>query len=327
MEDFEKKLNAMTAPTNNIAGPKPPSVDLPAISKKIKTSSVPSDFSGNPGRGSGIKDFLNSNSAIARVSFILLAVLIFIVVLQFCIKIIMYFFDKTGSPHLFNGMIDARQQLVIPQNPSISNAKTITRSVNGPDGIEFTWSVWIFINSLQNDKNNTQYKHIFHKGNNDISTDSKNLPGTNQPNNAPGLYISPTTNELLVIMNTYENINEEISIPNIPLNKWLNVIIRCRNTNVDVYINGTMAQSIDMGHVPKQNYGDVFVALNGGFDGYISNLWYYNYSLGTSTIQTIARTGPNIKMIDAGASTGMNLKDSKYLSLRWYFYGNQDQFN
>jgi hypothetical protein len=32
-------------------------------------------------------------------------------------------------------------------------------------------------------------------------------------------------------------------------------------------------------------------------------------------------------MIDAGASTGMNLKDSKYLSLRWYFYGSEDQFN
>ena len=44
--------------------------------------------------------------------------------------------------------------------------------------------------------------------------------------------------------------------------------------------------------VPKQNYGDVFVGLNGGFDGNVSNLWYYDYALGTAEIQRIVNSGP-----------------------------------
>jgi hypothetical protein len=125
-------------------------------------------------------------------------------------------------------------------------------------------------------------------------------------------------------MNTYNVINEEILIPDIPMNKWVNVVIRCKNTTLDVYINGTITRSIELLGVPKQNYGDVYVAMNGGFDGNISNLWYYNHALGTSEIQNIAKSGPSTKMVSSG---GINVKDPNYLSLRWFFPGSGDMFN
>ena len=53
------------------------------------------------------------------------------------------------SPHLIDGMVDAKQQIVFPQDPADSNAVTIYRSVNENKGIEFTWSVWIFIDDLK----------------------------------------------------------------------------------------------------------------------------------------------------------------------------------
>ena len=127
------------------------------------------------------------------------------------------------------------------------------------------------------------------------------------------------------MMNTFNVINEEILIPDIPLNKWVNIIIRCKNTTLDVYVNGTIARSINLIGTPKQNYGDVYVAMNGGFNGYISNLWYYNYALGTAAIQKISEKGPNTKMI--GSSSGMNDKFFDYLSLRWFFYGAGDTYN
>jgi len=265
----------------------------------------------------GFAEFLESNSLVAKISFLLFVIFIFIIVLQFCISIMGWFFNKSDSPKLINGMVDAKQMLVIPQDPSQTGAKTISRSVNASDGIEFTWSVWIFINDLGNPDN--KYQHIFHKGNDTIDT-----TGLNYPNNAPGLYISPNTNELTIIMNTFDVINEEITIPDIPLNKWVNVIIRCKNTSMDVYINGIVVKSVKLLGVPKQNYGDVYVAMNGGFDGYISNLWYYNYSLGTSAIQNLVKNGPNTTMT---GSNSMNMKNPNYLSLRWYFYGNNDEFN
>jgi len=166
-----------------------------------------------------------------------------------------------------------------------------------------------------------QYRHIFHKGNDGINSTS----GLNFPNNAPGMYISPNSNELTIIMNTYDTINEEIVIPGIPINKWVNVILRCKNTLLDVYINGTITKSVKLVGVPKQNYGDIYVAMNGGFDGYVSDLRYFSYSLGTSEISNLTKKGANTKMSSKNKS--MVLKYPDYLSLRWYFYGSGDQFN
>ena len=273
-------------------------------------------FSTNQG-SFGTKDFLQSNSLVAKLAFLLLVIFGFMILLRVGVSVISWLFSNNDSPHLIDGMVDAKQLIVIPQDPSSNGNIPIYRSNNASDGIEFTWSVWIYIEGLQYLEG--QYKHIFYKGNSDLESN-----GLNFPNNAPGLYIAPNTNALVVMMNTFNVINEEVMIPDIPLNKWVNVIIRCQNTTLDVYINGTITRSVQLMGVPKQNYGDVYVAMNGGFDGNISNLWYYNYALGTSEIQSISQKGPNTKMIGSG---GMGLKDPNYLSLRWFFAGSGDMFN
>jgi hypothetical protein len=257
----------------------------------------------------GTKEFLESNSLVAKFAFLLLVLIGFVVLLRIGISIISWFFKPSQSPKLINGMVDATQMIIYPQDPSSNGAVTIYRSVNATDGLEFTWNVWIYINNLQT--NAGIYKHIFSKGNSNLEES-----GLIYPNNAPGLYIAPNTNTLVVIMNTFNVINEEIQIPDIPLNKWVNVIVRCQNTTLDVYINGTIARSVNLVGVPKQNYGDVYVAMNGGFNGYISNLWYYDYALGTAAIQKIVSNGPNTKMI---GSNGLNNKMFDYLALRWFF--------
>jgi hypothetical protein len=264
--------------------------------------------------------FFDSNNLVAKFAFLLVVIFGFIILLKFGISIIAYFMSPRQSPHLIDGMVDAKNSLVFSQDASgNNNSVTIYRSVNKRDGLEFTWSVWVYINTLQYLQG--QYKSIFYKGNSNLATDGN---GLNFPNNAPGLYIDPDKNDLIVIMNTFDVINEEIRIPNIPLNKWMNVIIRCQNKTLDVYVNGTIARSLELTSVPKQNYGDVYVGMNGGFDGYISNLWYYNYSLGAAAIQNIAQMGPNTKML---GNNGMNMKNANYLSLRWYFSGANNGFN
>jgi hypothetical protein len=273
-------------------------------------------FSTNKGTF-GTREFLESNSLVAKFAFLLLVIFGFVIFLRLGISVLAYYLKPNESPHLIVGLVDAKQMIVFAQDPSSNGAVTIYRSVNATDGLEFTWSTWIFIDNLQT--NAGKYKHIFSKGNNNLSEN-----GMIQPNNAPGLYIAPNTNSLVVVMNTFNVINEEVVIPDIPLNKWVNVIIRCENTTMDVYINGTIARSINLVGVPKQNYGDVYVGMNGGFDGYISNLWYYNYSLGTAAIQKIANNGPNTKMI---GGNGMLDRMFNYLSIRWFFYGAGDGYN
>ena len=269
----------------------------------------------------GTREFLESNSLVAKFAFLLLVIFGFVILLRVGISTLSYFLKPSNSPHLIDGMVDASQMIVFEQDPSSNGAVTIYRSINENDGIEFSWSVWLFINNLELSKNTSTYKHIFSKGNSDL-----NQKGVVNPNNAPGLYIAPNSNTLVVMMNTFSVINEEILIPDIPLNKWVNVIIRCQNTTLDVYVNGTIARSISLVGIPKQNYGNVYVGMNGGFNGYISNLWYHNYALGTAEIQKISENGPNTKMIGNSASAiSNNMFD--YLSLRWFFYGNGDMYN
>lgn len=267
----------------------------------------------------GTTEFLESNSLVAKVAFLLLVLVVFIIAIRVSIQFFSWLFTFNKSPYLFSGMVDGKTMMKIPQDPSSSNSITLLRSDNQDGGIEFTYSVWLFIDDLVYQQG--QYKHVFHKGNDNINYTNAPI-GMNEPNNAPGLYIAPNTNALVVVMNTFDNIQEKLTIDDIPLNKWVCVQIRVTNHQLDTYINGKLAKRLIMKGVPKQNYGDVFVAMNGGFSGYISDLRYFNTALGTAQIQNIVDAGPNLKM------NGKTMTESvpRYLSLRWFFTGNNDAY-
>lgn len=256
-----------------------------------------------------ISGLLKSDNIIGKLAFLLLAIFIFIISLRLGIFLLSYFM-KSNNTKLINGMVDSKQALVFNQDPSGNPYTAIPRSDNELDGIEFTWSVWIYINNLN--YLNNQYKTVFFKGNNNLTPN-----GLNMPNNAPGLYIAPNKNDLIVAMSTFNDINKEIKIPDIPINKWVNVVIRCEGKNIEVYINGIVTRSVKLMGVPKQNNGDVYVSSNGGFDGYTSNLWYYNKALSISEIQYIVNKGPNTTIAN-NTNTGLSDLNANYLSTKWY---------
>jgi len=215
---------------------------------------------------------------------------------------------------LVNGVIDCTVgNLIIPQDPNETTAVPIIRSVNDDVGIGFTWSVWLFIKQSVLDTG-TAMLHVFNKG----SANAKNstTAGIMSPNNGPGLYLKPDYSGLRVVMSTFDNPTASVDVDNIPINKWFNVIIRVENTVLDVFINGDLAQRLPLNSVPFQNYGDVNVAINGGFNGNLSSLRYYNIALGTRAIQNIVSSGPNLTVL-GGSGGAPGTMD--YLSMRWFF--------
>ena len=245
-----------------------------------------------------------------KIAILFFVFIIFVYVLRLCIAVIGWLFSPKSSPYLVNGLIDANVgNLIIPQDPADSSAVPILRSVNDEVGIAFTWSVWLYIKQ-HNKVSTTAYRHVFNKG----SSTPNN--GIMTPNNGPGLYLNSDYTKLRVVMSTFSQSNNSIEIDNIPINKWFNVIIRVENTVLDVFMNGDLAQRMPLNSVPFQNYGDVNVAINGGFNGNVSSLRYYNTALGTRDIQNILNAGPNLKTIGAsGGAPGM----MDYLSMRWFF--------
>ncbi len=255
---------------------------------------------------------IETDTPLQKFIVIILALIVFAIGMMIGMNLLSLFLGPSGSPYLIKGLVPGNVPLIIKQDPNVDGSITIERSDNKNYGIEFSWSIWLNISDLGK---TSQYQHVFHKGDNNIQQD-----GLNFPNNAPGLYIAPDTNELVVIMNTFATINEEIKIQNVPLNKWVHVLIRVEDNKLDVYINGSLTKRHILGSVAKQNYGNVYIALNGGFNGYISDLRYYNYSLQTGDITSIVNSGPSLT-VNKQTSISSSVAPP-YLSLKWYM---QDQ--
>jgi hypothetical protein len=260
----------------------------------------------------GGREFLYSNSIVAKFAFLILILIGFMFLMRLGIVLITWLLSPAPNPIMMNGMVDSKQMITYTQDPRIKGSIPIIRSVNDNGGLEFTWSVWIFVDDFTYKQD--QYKHVFHKGD-----DMLNADGMAYPNNAPGLYITPNTNNLLVVMNTFNTITEKVLIQDLPLNKWVSIIIRVSNQRqLDVYINGTLTKRHILDSVPKQNYGDVFVSMNGGFSGKTSLLQYFSSAIGTNKIQSIVDKGPNMKMLGSDMSKGK----PRYLSIRWFLGNN-----
>ena len=267
----------------------------------------------------GTSEFLNANSLVAKFAFLIVILIVFIILLRIGASILGRWFSPSNSPFLISGLVDGKHMVRIPADPSASGSIPIMRSKNDPDGTVFTWSVWIRIDDLVYKAG--QHRHIFHKGNDQVVHDT----GLIEPNNAPGLYIAPDTNNLVVRMNTFgsDSIVDTVTINDVPLNKWVNVIIRVdRQRRMDVFINGRLARRHILSGVPRQNYGDVFVAMNGGFAGAISDLRYFADSIGETTIMNIVHSGPNTSPAGdksmSGDVAGIS-PNPQYLSLQWFF--------
>ena len=273
-----------------------------------------SDFSSKD-MVSGSKDFLESNSWIAKLAFLLMVVIGFVILFRLMISFITWIFSPSGKVVLINGLQNGAVSTTISQDPNNKASITILRSENEKDGIEFTWSVWLYLNGFQD---SDSYHHVFNKGNTTPSTSNGSFPGTTTPNNAPGLYINPNYDGFRVILNSFSNPYQEvIEVTDLPMAKWVNIVIRVQNKNCDIYVNGRLVKRRIMTDVVKQNYDDVHVSMNGGFSGYLSNLTYFNRSISVTQIQDIISVGPNLKPV----SKALDLTNSspRFLSNRWYF--------
>lgn len=288
---------------------------------------------------SSTSDFINSNTLIAKATFLLLIILIFSFLFYIFSRIIIWVLTPSESPYILKGMKDAQEQMIIPQTTSKKNSIPIYRSKNEYDGIEFSYSFWMYIKDVNG---LSTYSHVFNKGNNNKETNGKMYP-----NNAPGVYLykgniqsregvdsEPTnvdnypTIGMLVNMNIFHNSDrlteknkyyDEIYIDGIPIKKWVHVVIRLTGQNVlDVYINGTLSKRHKLSNVAKQNYDNININLNNGFYGNLSNLKYYNYAIGTFEINRLNSNGPNLKMSD---NLNINKAKPSYLSREWYFDG------
>lgn len=310
---------------------------------------ISSDFSssseaGLPSGGFGLKEFMESNSYVAKFAFVLMVFIAFYVLMKFIIIGLAYFMLPSLSPYILDGTASGDSMpIYVTQDPALADSIFIGRSINEDGGLEYTWSTWFLINAPPSKFNN--YSRIFSKGG---EGSKSTATGIYYPNNAPGLYIKVTddvtvnnpdrkdvgTNISLVAVvdvngkqdtsssPSIDSMNEQLVATDIPMKKWVNAIIRVTNNVIDLYINGRLVQRKKTAGIPIQNYGKINIGESKAadrFTGYISTIQYFNYSVGANKITSIVDAGPKLKMVGGdGADQAAAENAGSYLSNNWF---------
>ena len=272
-------------------------------------------------------DFSQSNSYVYKIMYVFLLCIVGFIILSFGINWITTTTTTSEDETivLLNGTIDAQTPVTISQSPTQNRQLIVSPSRNLPGGLEFTWSVWIYITSLES---SSLYSNVFFKG---VYT-SNTCNNINELTNGPGLYLlnNSETNSatLYVVMDTFSspggyinglcNMSNSIQIPYIPIGEWVNVGIGCMDRNIDIYINGLIASSTTLTGIPKQNNGDIYIAHNKGFQGKISTLQYFPRKLTITDIRQVYNKGPILTLVSPPPLSSSKSAASDYLSFGWY---------
>ena len=226
-----------------------------------------------------------------------------------------------------NTYVTDGQSKTLIQNPNTPGSISVNLSENERSGIEFSYSFYLHIDPSAF-RQEYGLLHIFHKG-----------YASQFPLLAPGVYMRSDTNTLRVYVNTYKTWNNYVEVENIPVSKWVHIVIACKNSALEIYINGNLSKKMSFdGYAPYQNFEDIRcfsqrrITLkkskipsvdDNGFDvfgamkGMLSRLTYFSYALCYSEIQQLMGEGPSSKM----DSSLMN-EVPPYLADTWWANGN-----
>lgn len=199
--------------------------------------------------------------------------------------------------------------LTIRQDASkFPDAKPIGLSMNERTGIEFAYSFYIYVYP-STFSGEHKLRHVFHKG-----------FACPWPLMGPGVFMKADTNTMRIFMNTYKNPYTYVDVRNIPVEKWVHVVLNCYKSGLDVFVNGSLATRLSFKDtLPYQNFQDIVLFSNarynsfrgengqipalgtenfeidGAFKGYLSNLIYTRYALSVTEIQTLMAAGASTR--------------------------------
>ena len=207
------------------------------------------------------------------------------------------------------GSKNAKNSLVVSQRDSQGKAgpKRVLRTLNNMNkGLEFTYSVWLNIASLEYNKG--KMKPVFYK-----SSKEALFSDFTESDYAPGVFVGKNSNKLHVVMKTGDGV-VTAELTNIPIKKWFHFCLITRQSSMDVYINGQMVESKRFNAPPIQNYGNLFVNTHGGFDGSLADLKFYSYGITYDKMYKLMKDGPN-----TGSTCNPNDKPPYFHDKWWIF--------
>jgi hypothetical protein len=270
----------------------------------------------------GVQEFLNGQSVVSQTVLVIVLALILYIVMMIMESVYLLWAQAEGSrvdvfPYRQNAQ---NGQEIITQNPAISSAITLPPSYNERTGAEFTYSFFLLLNANGfSNTASTELKHVFHKGYSKMT-----------PLMSPGVFVHGNKNTLRIYANSTKKIQNFVDIEDIPIGKWVHVVILARKNALEIYINGNIIKKMSVEGVLMQNYQDLILfsqrqgirlgsgadekQVNGPFNGDLASLTYFSYAISYSEIQGLVSAGPSTETKKGGAADVAN----PYLVDNWW---------
>ena len=180
--------------------------------------------------------------------------------------------------------------------PSTSLAK----STSGNNSSNFAYSIWFYVNDW-----NYRYgepKVIYGRMGDSNGTDKKPCPSVT---------LGPISNNLDIALTIYPGLDSisnttgetnstthHCAIPNVPIQKWVNLLISVYGRTLDVYLDGKLVKTCVLpGTAQITDSANVYVTPNGGFSGWTAKFQYYPNSIDPQTAWNIYRQGYGASML------------------------------
>jgi hypothetical protein len=187
------------------------------------------------------------------------------------------------DPYTLQNIQDGKTTSVISASSLASNGSNVPSS-------NFAYSVWFYVNDW-----NYRYgdpKVIFGRMGSTSGTDGGSISGVNGVDPCPAVVLGAIENNISVSLGCYPGIDQEpttpggktvvhtCSVSNVPIQKWVNLILSVYGRTMDLYIDGKLVRTCLMPGIASINTNsNIYVTPSGGFSGWTSKLQYYPNSL------------------------------------------------
>jgi hypothetical protein len=180
----------------------------------------------------------------------------------------------------------------------LQNGKTATTilaedlETNGTDvpSSNFAYSVWFYVNDW-----NYRYgkpKVIFGRMGGKSGPKDGSIGGISGLDPCPAVVLGAIENNIAISLGCYPGVNQEptttggntivhtCSVGNIPIQKWVNLLVSVYGRSMDIYIDGKLVRTCLLpGVASVNNNADIHVTPAGGFDGWTARLQYFPNSI------------------------------------------------
>jgi len=225
------------------------------------------------------------------------SVLLFVIIVVL-IYIVYGYISKSVST--LSGLTSAQTMQTI-------NASSLTSSSSSGNTSNFTYSIWMYIDDW-----NYRYgeeKVVFGRmvsGSTPLQPCPSVILGALENNVVVSLTVFPgldslpttTTTATTTATTTSNTMIHRCAVANIPIQKWVNLLVSVYGRSMDIYIDGKLVRTCVLPGVAKiDSNAPVYITPNGGFSGWTSTFQYFANACDPQTAWNIYDAGYGSSML------------------------------